>query len=86
MTCQAPEILIYRGDELLLCSEPLILSGVAGKISRGGSLCWRGYIGTWVIDDKKLYLTKLKQHEIEGADPIPIKPLFPHSEGRVFAD
>lgn len=86
MTCQAPEILIYEGEERQLLSEPLALSGVAERIPHGGSLCWRGYIGTWIVDNKKLYLTKLTTHEIEGATPYRLENFFSVIRGRVFAE
>jgi hypothetical protein len=46
---------------------------------------WRGYIGTWELDDDRLYLLSLDVPFSKGASPD-MSRIFPHASGRVFAD
>ncbi|PSW66250.1 hypothetical protein C0W88_07660 [Photobacterium leiognathi subsp. mandapamensis] len=65
MTAQTPEILIYHGEEITLHSIPEIPSNhplirhnenQPEFLSTG---CWRGYIGTWELKNRKLYLKSI---------------------------
>jgi hypothetical protein len=69
-TAQEPDLIIYKGDTLLLYACPLelypnkelikpkSLFGSSGRFFTTG--CWRGYVATWEIIDNKLYLTKIQ--------------------------
>ena len=90
MTAQTSEVLIYKNEELMLFSEPL--EGLFEKLHptyeprNFSTACWRGYIGTWKIENNKLYLTKLEsvRYEDEESD-LCLTDLFPDSSGDVFA-
>lgn len=97
-TAQAPDVLIWKEDTLVLYSNPLeshpkinsfraILFGVSkGGITTG---CWRGYIAYWEIIDSQLYLTNIISclyfMDSLKAD---LKKLFPikYKDGKVKAD
>ena len=61
MTAQCRERLIYNGEEYYLATEPLAPYLVSHKIrfTAPHTACWRGYIGSWLIEDNKLYLVDL---------------------------
>ena len=90
MTAQTSEVLIYKNEELMLFSEPL--EGLFEKLHptyeplNFSTACWRGYIGTWKIENNKLYLTKVEsvRYEDEESD-LCLTDLFPDSSGDVFA-
>ena len=56
MTAQCRERLIYNGEEYYLATEPLAPYLVSHKIrfTAPHTACWRGYIGSWLIEDNKL--------------------------------
>jgi hypothetical protein len=91
MTAQVSEKLIYKGQELNLCAEPLhtYLETIRGdlKFVAHSSANWRGYVGTWCIEDERLYLAKLngtvREGEFERA--IELGYLFPDYPVGVFA-
>jgi len=65
-TVQAPDIIIYKGDSLLLYAAPLELlyknelgrpKFFGDKMGCMTTACWRGYQAVWKIIDKELYLT-----------------------------
>ncbi len=78
MTAQMHEIIIYEGEEHGMASEPLepYLESLKEKplIESTSTACWRGYVGTWEVKDKKLYLIDLQVstggEEEEGMDYI----------------
>lgn len=61
-TEQEPDVLLYRGDTLLLQSNPLEQwldqkrSRPAELRGNGSTACWRGYMATWALEDDRLYL------------------------------
>lgn len=65
MTYQVPESVIYKGKQNYVMETPLdqYLARHIGEINFGGgqfnSSCWRGYKGTWVVEQGKLYLINL---------------------------
>lgn len=69
MTAQVSETLIYKGEELSLCSEPLEshfrTMTPPPVFRRNASCCWRGYIGTWEISEGKLYLTEITAWDLK---------------------
>jgi hypothetical protein len=91
MTAQVSEKLIYMGQELNLCSEPLFtyLETIRSdlKFVAHSSANWRGYVGTWCIENGRLYLAKLSGTVREGdaERPIDMGYLFPDYPDGVFA-
>ena len=82
MTAQASERLIYKGERLSLCTEPLgpfiQNNGLDCKFDVTSTALWRGYIGTWTIEQERLYLVA-----IDGS--VGMDKLFPGFSDGVFA-
>jgi len=91
MTAQAPEKLLYKGEELTLCSEPLgpflEFSGSTVKFDARCTALWRGYVGTWSIENDRLYLVALKGSVItdDEISEVGLEALFPDYPDGVFA-
>lgn len=76
MTAQVPEILFYKGNRLDLCAQPL--SGYLRKRPESrrpefmwrSTACWRGYVGTWRIDEGRLFLLDLQGVIRTEAGPV----------------
>jgi len=88
MTAQATETLHYRGRMLPLCTEPLApyLKTGQPRIGLRGtcSACWRGYVGEWEIEDRRLYLVGLSDPWGNDSD-LTLAALFPGDADGVFA-
>lgn len=92
MTIQTMEKLIYKGRKVDIVTEPLssYFTTIKTKLSicPVSSGCWRGYVGTWLIEYDKLYLigfqgyARIKPNIIE---PVDMSYIF-HGETKVFAD
>ena len=87
MTIQTGDILSYNGEKTTIATEPLkpyleTRSDVS-FIFKSTALV-RGYIGTWKIKNKKLYLVALVGF-IENNEKVDFKYLFPNKT-EVFAD
>ena len=87
MTIQTGDILSYNGEKTTIATEPLkpyleTRSDVS-FIFKSTALV-RGYIGTWKIKNKKLYLVTLVGF-IENNEKVDLKYLFPNKT-EVFAD
>lgn len=87
MTIQAGDILSYNGEKTIIATEPLkpyleTRSNVSFIIKSTALV--RGYIGTWKIKNKKLYLVTLVGF-IENNEKVNLKYLFPNKT-EVFAD
>ena len=86
MTAQAAEILHYKGRELALCAEPLDLYLANNDIKFDSesisTACWRGYIGEWLIESRRLYLIGIADLDDK---PIALSRIFPDNPKRVFA-
>jgi hypothetical protein len=69
MTAQLSECLIYKGQALRLCSEPLeshfAINLPRPEFHAHASCCWRGYIGTWEIEGGRLYLIGIENWTLE---------------------
>ena len=99
MTMQAKEVLIYKGKKNFIDDTPLdsFEYRLPDKIEFGNgfisSACWRGYIGTWLIEDERLYLIDLEiggdnSDDSEFMDEKVIyglEDLFPGFEDGAFA-
>jgi hypothetical protein len=88
MTSQAPEVFIYNGQAFDSNDEPLSYlleqRGLKKRFSLDSpSACWRGYIGTWHITQRKLFLIELIHASV--FKEIKLTVLFPECETRVFA-
>ena len=71
MTAQVSEKIIIDDEEYILLSEPLesYLKKRELKFDVPHTACWRGYVGTWELQDKELYLIgfygKVKGEEVD---------------------
>ena len=87
MTIQAGDILSYSGEKTTIATEPLKsyleTRSDVGFIYKSTALV-RGYIGTWEIKSKKLYLVSLVGF-IENNEKVDLNYLFPNKI-KVFAD
>lgn len=85
MTAQISEILFYKGEEYQITSEPLteFLKNSTKSFNWTHTGCWRGYIGTWKIQDNKLFLIKLEGNSEDGSADL--EYLFPNQK-EVFAN
>ena len=87
MTIQAGDILSYNGEKTTIATEPLkpylkTRSDVS-FIYKSTALV-RGYIGTWEIRNKKLYLISLLGF-VDNNEKVDLNYLFPNKT-EVFAD
>lgn len=90
MTAQIAEVLLHNEARYRLCTEPLNrYLELAGKphlfaetASGTVSSCWRGYRGTWELNEDRLYLVELVD---AFGSPISFEILFPGYPDRVFA-
>lgn len=93
MTLQIEEILTYKDVEYEMRVRPLdsYLKKHNIEFKAWCTACWRGYMGHWVIEENKLYLTKLsafistEEDSRWGNECVGIKYLFPNQD-KVFAD
>ena len=88
MTAQFAEVLIYEGEHLSMCSNPLeeyfSRGGMRPEFRSTSTALWRGYVGTWKIIDGRFYLIKL-DGELEDGRDVDLSTLFPEFPTRVFA-
>ena len=88
MTAQFAEVLIYEGEHLPMCSNPLeeyfSRGGMRPEFHSTSTALWRGYVGTWKIIDGRLYLIKL-DGELEDGRDVDLSTVFPEFTTRVFA-
>jgi hypothetical protein len=93
MTAQATEILLFEGEELSLCNEPLVYfldnQQPPVKFMSPHTALWRGYIGTWSIEGERLYLKSIKATIIDevsgGFQEAGLDAVFPGFPDGVFA-
>jgi hypothetical protein len=91
MTAQLHERVLIEGKQETLCTEPLapFLKRLKRKpeFERVGSVLWRNYLGSWEIEDGRLYLIGLEATLIENnrRKPATLETLFPGYPDRVFA-
>ncbi len=88
MTAQIGENLIYQGQEVSMCTEPLgdyfALGGEHPDFADTCTALWRGYVGTWEIIEDRLYLINLSATLRDGTD-VTLETIFPGYPDRVFA-
>ena len=91
MTAQYSERLLFEGQELTLCAEPLgpflEFSGSTIKFQATCTALWRGYVGTWAIENDRLYLVKLSGISVINGNEreVGLETLFPDYPDGVFA-
>ena len=90
MTAQAQEELIYNGETVGMCSTPLddyfTLINWQPEFEEICTGLWRGYVGEWLIENQRLYLTGIDGFTIIGGEKFTINTLFPKSDSPVFAE
>lgn len=88
MTAQIAERLLYQGEMLSMCTNPLNdYFSMGGDTPRFASNCtalWRGYVGDWEIIDSRLYLVGLRGSLEDGSEAT-LATVFPEFPRRVFA-
>ena len=92
MTAQIREKLRYNGKIYHLAAEPLYPYLVEHKIKfvSSSTACWRGYVGSWLIEEDHLYLVDLKAYIPSdnsrwGGEEVGLDYLFP-GQDKVLAD
>jgi hypothetical protein len=88
MTLQVPETLVHRNRKLIfrgdLLTEGLRTLGRPVEFHATSTACWRGYVGSWAIEDGRLFLVGLLGHLADGSK-VGIKELFPGQSSKIFA-
>ena len=87
MTIQAGDILSYNGEKTTIVTEPLkpyLESRSDISFIFKSTALVRGYIGTWKIKNKKLFLVSLIGF-IENNEKVDLNYVFPNKK-EVFAD
>jgi len=88
MTIQLCEMLEVDGTQYRMVRSPLYLWRETCrpnlKFKSMGSWCWRGYVGTWAIDEGRLYLMSIVARYEDGTG-VTLASLFPGFENAVFA-
>jgi hypothetical protein len=88
MTAQISETLIYEGQRLAMCTNPLgdyfALGGESPVFADICTALWRGYVGAWEIVEARLYLVGL-QGTLEDGSEATLATVFPDYPDRVFA-
>ena len=88
MTAQVPETLIYEGNKLSMCAEPLgdyfALAGLEPPFDWTSTALWRGYVGTWEIIQSRLYLIGINGR-LKTDEAATLASIFPDFPERVFA-
>lgn len=97
-TVQTPDIIVYKGDSLLLYGAPLEMlyknkserpKFFADKKGCMNTACWRGYRAVWKVIDNELYLTGiLSCCYREDNIKVDLKQIFGNKciDGKVKAD
>ncbi|WP_276657147.1 hypothetical protein [Thauera aminoaromatica] len=88
MTAQIAERLLYQGQSLSMCSNPLgdyfAMGGERPRFQWGCTALWRGYVGQWEILNDHLYLLAL-HGTLEDGTSASLATVFPDFPDRVFA-
>ena len=85
---QTPEKIIYQGEKLKMCTEPLedyfSKCGTRPKFQLSHTALWRRYIGCWEVVDDRLYLTDLSGW-LEDGTKATVATVFPGFPDKVLA-
>ena len=91
MTAQVSEILLFEAEELSLCNEPLELfiekNPMKVRFMAPHTALWRGYVGTWVIEEERLYLKSIEAtiNGENGFEDVGMDRVFPEYPNGLFA-
>lgn len=90
MLPQVPEKLVYGDRRCDLPFEQPLESWFEQHGNRPAfyvphTALWRGYVGTWELDNDHLFLTDL-EGMLENGQVINLQTVFPHATGRIPAD
>ena len=92
MTAQAAECLLHKGQKLTLCTNPLepyLNSGASPLRFRAPSTSlWRGYVGTWAIENQGLYLVSLQGYvgTMDEVKEVGLEEVYEKFACKYFAD
>jgi hypothetical protein len=88
MTAQIAEKLLYQGEQVAMCTNPLgdyfAMGGFNPRFESMSTALWRGYVGGWEIVEDRLYLVSLDGTLEDGTDAT-LETVFPGFPERVFA-
>ena len=88
MTAQIAEKLLYQGEQVAMCTNPLgdyfAMGGFNPRFESMSTALWRGYVGGWEIVEDRLYLVSLDGALEDGTDAT-LETVFPGFPERVFA-
>jgi len=89
MTFQTQEKLFYNGKTYYLETEPLdslfeLMGDGKPVLVAQSSGCWRGYVGTWEIENDRLFLIDFKGHTTDYVE-VSMDFLFLNPK-KVFAE
>lgn len=91
-TAQFPDVIIIKGEQLSLLTNPLESyfgtgrERPAGMARKSCTAIWRGYVATWTVDEGRLMLVKLVEGTCErDAKEIPLETVFPGQKGPIPA-
>ncbi len=90
-TAQYEEVLVWKGDTVKMYSEPLALNNKLYSLiqERLPDLCstalWRGYIGSWVIDNDSLFLDNIRALDGNKIDISDLIMDYKVANNKVFA-
>jgi hypothetical protein len=88
MTAQIAEKLLYQGERVAMCTNPLndyfVMGGFNPRFESTSTALWRGYVGSWEIVADRLYLVDLSGTLEDGSDAT-LETVFPGFPDRVFA-
>lgn len=88
MTAQIAERLLYQGETVSMCINPLsdyfAMGGECPPFQWNCTALWRGYVGQWEIRDDRLYLMAL-HGTLEDGTTASLASVFPDFPDRVFA-
>ena len=91
MTAQVSEKLLFEGEELSLCNEPLELfiekNPMTVPFMAPHTALWRGYVGTWAIEAERLYLKSIVAtiESEKGFEDVGMERVFPQYPDGLFA-
>lgn len=89
-TAQVPDLIIYKGDTLILHANPLESYYNEDNprpnhfyVSGFSTACWRGYQAIWEIKDNQLYLNAIQDCHLDDAYKITERSLIEMQESNL---
>lgn len=88
MTAQFTEQIVLNGQKRSLCTDPLEsffeMADVHPEFMATCTALWRGYVGTWEVNNERLYLVGL-DGRLKSGQIARLETIFPEFPNRVFA-